>query len=60
MFLQHTSVHNHKNSGLSGAFGSLGVNDSLLHPNAARCYLNGGIDNFWNKLRPPKYLHDVN
>jgi len=60
VFFQHTSVHNHKNSGLSGALGSLGVNDSLLHPDAARSYLNSGVNDLWNELWPSKYLHDIN
>jgi hypothetical protein len=29
-------------------------------PDAARSYLNSGVNNLWNKLWPPKYLHDIN
>ncbi len=59
MFLQNTKIHHNEDSGLLRLFRSRLIDDSLLHPYRGSFQLNCLIDNFFDELRPPKNVDDV-
>src|ERR1700730_6371561 len=59
MLFQDAGVHYDEQARATGAFGRIGVNDTLLHPQGAGADTNRGLDNRRHKLRPAKDVHHV-